>query len=72
MLSAFTSIILRAKKTVNRILPKQFVQLLAQRAILCIGQRIAHTEVILLSAISGNRKDGHRRNGDARLFQISK
>lgn len=34
MLSAFTSIILRAKKTVNRILPKQFVQLLAQRAIL--------------------------------------
>lgn len=48
MLSAFTSIILRAKKAVNRILPKQFVQLLAQRAILCIGQRIAHTEVILL------------------------
>ena len=51
MLSAFTSIILRAKKTVNRILPKQFVQLLAQRAILCIGQRIAHTEVILLSVM---------------------
>ena len=30
---ADTSIILRAKKTVNRILPKQFVQFLAQRAI---------------------------------------
>lgn len=46
--TASSIVLLMTKKIINCILPKQFVQFLAQRPIFCIGQRIAHTEVILL------------------------